>query len=410
LSSILLGFAASFFAILSATLLLIMLVYLLRTEALAPHIRSYIKSQKVKLEPLVSIIITARNEEEKISRCISSLTGQSYGNLEIIIVDDNSLDKTRSIASGFQKRDPRIRVLAAGEKPNGWVGKSWPCQRGFLSSRGELLLFVDADSVFEPRAVEYSVDYFESSFLDMLSISPHVKVKGVWSNATLPLVSAGINLLYPMKKVNDQKSRRAYVFGTFILVKRSVYDSIGGHEAIRDRIVEDAAIAQLAKSKGYKLRVLVGDGLVGTDWESEFRAIYQGMERIFSDSIRTYGVVSLLNAALIFLLGLYPIVFVIGFAIYSSLVSYLFLASNLSSLILNAGLTASLLSILFAISLHANELRIVKGKRSISFAPLFYPLGFFLFMSAIITSTIKVSRSKGIEWKGQKFEQRQVSN
>ena len=410
MSSILLGIVASLFAVLSASLLLIMMLYLLKTEREAPHVLSHSKNQKQKLEPLVSIIITARNEEEKISRCVSSLLCQSYKNLEIIVVDDNSLDKTRSIAAEFESRDPRVRVLSAGPKPDGWVGKSWPCEVGFEFSKGEILLFVDADSEFEFPALQYSIDYFNSSSVDMFSISPRVKLKGIWSKATLPLVSAGINLLYPMKKVNDQKSKRAYVFGTFILVKRTVYDLIGGHKAIRDRIVEDAAIAQLAKSKGYKLRVMIGDGLITTDWESDFRSIYQGMERIFSDSIRSYGIVSLLNAVLIFILGLYPIAFILGIGIYSAFASNLLIGSNLVSLILDGGVTASILSIIFAISLDANELRIVKGKRNLGLAPLLYPLGFFLFMSAIITSTIKVSRSKGIEWKGQKFEQRLLSN
>ncbi len=134
------------------------------------------------------------------------------------------------------------------------------------------------------------------------------------------------------------------------------------------------------------------------------------MERIFSDSIRSYGIVSLLNAVLLFILGLYPIAFILGIGIYSTFANNLLIGSNLVSLILNGGLTASILSIIFAISLDANELRIVKGKRNVGLAPLLYPLGFFLFMSAIITSTIKVSRSKGIEWKGQKFEQRLLSN
>jgi chlorobactene glucosyltransferase len=401
---------ASFFAILSALGLLLILIYLLRTESQAPHISSYVKDRvKNEIEPLVSVIIAARNEEEKISRCISSLSAQHYRNLEIIVVDDNSSDKTKSIAETFETKDHRVKVVSAGVKPWGWVGKSWPCQVGFQNSKGKILLFVDADSVFGPLSVGNSLSYFEGSDLDMFSISPRVNLKGIWSKATLPIVSGGINLLYPMKKVNDKQSKRAYVFGTFIMIKRSVYDSLGGHAAIRERIVEDAAIAQLVKSNGFKLRVMIGDGLIKTDWESDFKSIYHGLERIFSDSIRSYGLVSLLNAALIFVIGLYPIFFIMGFAIYSALLGNLFLGSDLASLILVAGLTASVLNILFALSLGVNELHHLQGKRNVGLAPLLYPVGFCLFMSAIVTSTIKVKRSRGIEWKGQKFEQKLVA-
>ena len=404
-----LGFLASLFAILSAVLLFAILLYLLSTERQAPHIRkSETKGREQSQDTLVSIIIAARNEEEKIARCISSLIAQSYQNIEILVVDDNSTDKTSSIAAEFEGKDPRVHTISPGAKPQRWVGKSWPCERGFQVSKGELLLFVDADSVFEPKAVEYSVKCLHYGSIDMLSISPRVNLTGIWAKATLPLVSAGINLLYPMKKVNDPKSRRAYVFGTFILVKKSVYAAIGGHEAIRERIVEDAAIAQLAKSKGYKLRVMIGDGLVTTDWEHEFSSIYRGMERVFSDSIRSYGLVSLLDAVLVFFLGLYPIVFIVGYASYSIFVRNFMVGSNLVSLPLNAGFVASLMCVLFSLSMQAKELHITKAKK-IGLTPFLYPIGFCLFISAIVTSTLKVSGSKSIEWKGQKFEQKPVA-
>jgi chlorobactene glucosyltransferase len=398
-----LDLGASFLAVLVSLALFLMLFYLLSTERRAPHVGVWEGNQTQNL--LVSIVVAARNEENEITPCLASLIAQNYPRIEVIVVDDNSTDKTLLIAKEFEK-DPRVRVISAGPKPKGWVGKSWPCQKGYEASKGDVLLFVDADSVLEPKALEYSVKLLENNSIDMLSISPKVVLRGIWAKATLPLVSAGINLLYPLTKVNDPNNKRAYVFGTFILVRKSVYSSIGGHEAIKDRIVEDAAIAQLTKSKGFKLKVLIGDDLLTTVWESELSTIYRGMERVFSDSIRSYGLVSLLDAIVVFFLGLYPITFIIGFVGYSAFVRNLFLGSTIGSLILNVGLVACVLSVLLCLAVQANELHLVKGKQEIRFAPLLYPIGFCFFMSAIVSSTIKVSRSRGIEWKGQKFEQR----
>lgn len=403
----------TFFAVVSTIISLTILFYLLSAERKAPHIRPYFSKDSKKTSPdeyvLVSIIIAARNEEEKIADCISSLLAQTYENFELIVTDDNSTDKTLAIAREFEARDSRIHVIQAGAKPDGWVGKSWPCYKGFQSSKGEVILFVDADSAFDSHALEYCINYFERASLDMYSISPLVVLQRIWSKATLPLVSAGINLLYPIQKVNDKASKRAYVFGTFILVRRSVYVSIGGHEAVRERIVEDAALAQLAKSKGYKLQLMIGDGLATTDWESDFKSVYNGMERVFSDSIRSYGLVSLLDAALIFFLGLYPILFILGFVFYSVFFHNIFLANNLNFFVLNAGLAASIIGVLCSLSISANELNLVLGeRRRIGFAPLLFPLGYLLFLSAIITSTFKVSSKKGLEWKGQKFNQELV--
>ena len=139
----------------------------------------------------------------------------------------------------------------------------------------------------------------------MFSLSPRVKTKGVWSISTLPIVSSAIDILYPMAKVNDPKSPRAYVFGTFILVKRKAYEAIDGHRAVRELIVEDAAIAQRAKSSGFKLRIEQAPEYFTTEWEHELSAIYNGLERVTSSSIRAFGLVSILDAVFLFFVALF---------------------------------------------------------------------------------------------------------
>ena len=390
---VLTAFALSTLAILSLVGVSLIFFYLRITERESPHISA---SQRTN-EPLLSVIITAKNEQDTIGSCITSLQAQSYRNIEILVVDDNSRDRTKEIATNFQT-DSRVRVISLSEKPSNFLGKSWACQKGFENSRGEMLLFVDADSTFNKEAVEISLSYLISNSLDMFSISPKVNLKGIWAYSTLPLVSAGINLLYPMKKVNDPKSKRAYVFGTFILVRRSVYESIGGHASVRDKLVEDAAIAQLAKSKGFKLKVALGESLIQTDWENDFHSVYHGMERVFSDSVRPYGLISILDAILLFFLGLYPLIFIA----FSILHGISLLQSSFDPLIQYISFIASLLSVLFAILVSANELYHATGKK-IAYQALLYPLGFVLFVSAIITTVIKVRRSQGFYWKGKKY-------
>ena len=220
--------------------------------------------------PMVSIMVTAKNEEKVIERCLHSVLGQSYPNLEVIVVDDSSTDQTNQIITQMSKQFEKIRVVDAGPKPQGWIGKSWPCWRGYESAKGELLLFFDADSVFEKEGcVEEAVEYMLGNVIDMFSLAPRVKTTGIWSVSTLPIVSSAIDILYPISKVNDPKSPRAYVFGTFILVKKKAYEAIDGHRAVRELIVEDAAIAQRAKSSGFKLRVERAPEYFTTEWEHE---------------------------------------------------------------------------------------------------------------------------------------------
>ncbi|HKW03706.1 MAG TPA: glycosyltransferase family 2 protein, partial [Nitrososphaerales archaeon] len=307
------------FSLLSALGAVSITTFLFVTERRAPRFSKSIKKiEIVQRDTLLSVIITAKNEEQTIGRCLESLIAQTHENLEIIVVDDESSDDTVKVSQKFSDRDKRIRVVGAGVKPSGWFGKNWPCQKGFENSRGEFLLFVDADSEFDKAVISLALNYALSLSIDMLSLSPRLRLKGVWSRATVPLLTGAINLLYPMTRVNDPDKKRAYVFGTFVLVLRKTYEEIGGHASVKDKLVEDAAIAQRAKSSGHKLRVEIGNEFASSDWESELKVIYHGLERVFSDSVRPYGLLSILNAVLVFFLGIFPLIVVGGYLAFES--------------------------------------------------------------------------------------------
>ncbi len=377
--------------------------YLLTTERKAPRFEDSIrKASELVKKPSLSVIITARNEEETIGRCLESLASQTYPEMEILVVDDSSFDDTPKIVRDYETRFPKMRLEEAGGKPEGWVGKSWPCWRGYELSTSEYLLFADADSWFGPTTVELAMNYIVSSGVDIFSISPKIHTSGVWAKAVVPIITGAINLLYPMFKVNDSGSDRAYVFGTFILVKREVYESVGGHAAVRQEIVEDAAIARLAKTSGKKLRIEIGTEYFTTEWEKKPSSIYSGIERVASSSIKSYGLLSLLNAVLLFFVGLYPLIFFIG--------SVIALIEGLAfGLVLLIGFIASAFGVAFLILLSSMELKTISGR--VGLDPLLYPLGVTFFLSAIVTTSIKVSMGKGLGWKGTKYKQQsQESN
>ena len=148
------------------------------------------------------------------------------------------------------------------------------------------MLFVDADSTLDSATIDSCLKYVQKKNIEMFSLSPRVEIRGIVARAVLPLISGAINILYPMQKVNDKNSDRAYVFGTFILVKRDVYASTGGHERVKNEIVEDAAIARITKASGSNLRIERGSEFVSTQWESDPHTVYDGLERVTSTSVR----------------------------------------------------------------------------------------------------------------------------
>ncbi len=252
------------------------------------------------------------------------------------------------------------------------------------------MLFVDADSTLDSATIDSCLKYVQKKNIEMFSLSPRVEIRGIVARAVLPLISGAINILYPMQKVNDKNSDRAYVFGTFILVKRDVYASTGGHERVKNEIVEDAAIARITKASGSNLRIERGSEFVSTQWESDPHTVYDGLERVTSTSVRSYGLVSILNAVLIFFLTLYPILFVV---IYATL--------HPTSFVLFVGYIASLLNIVSFLALAGFETKSISGKFGLS--AFLYPLGSFLFISAIVSTSVKISRHGAIKWKGQDY-------
>jgi glycosyltransferase involved in cell wall biosynthesis len=367
---------------------ILVLGYLALTENAAPRFIDSVRELKTKRgsDLLVSVIVPARNEEQTIAACLESIIHQSHTKIEILVVDDSSTDHTRDVVSRFLEIDSRIRLVEAGKRPEGWVGKSWPCSKGFENSGGEYLLFIDADSTLESSALESSLSYALERKIDMFSLSPRVEMPSLAARAVLPMVSGAINLLYPMQRVNDKESSRAYVFGTFVLVERRVYEAIGGHERVKSEIVEDAAIARAAKASGHFLRIERGPEFIKTKWESSARDIYNGLERIISSSVRGYGLVSIVNAILLFFITLYPIFYV---AIY--------IAARQTNPVLYVGFIGCLLSILAFLALALYEARTVTGRVGVS--GLLYPLGAVFFISAIVTTSIKVARRREIRWK-----------
>jgi len=188
----------------------------------------------------VSIIIPARNEEANLGSCLESLVGQPGVSFEIIVVDDHSTDRTREIASSL----PGVRVIDAGPLPVGWTGKNNAVAAGARVSRGEWLLFTDADTLHLPGSLVRALSEAQESGTEMLSYSPEQIAITFWEKAVLPVVFAELARQYPPAEVSDPNSTAVAANGQYILVKRSAYDAVGGHAAVASSILEDVALPQ----------------------------------------------------------------------------------------------------------------------------------------------------------------------
>jgi cellulose synthase/poly-beta-1,6-N-acetylglucosamine synthase-like glycosyltransferase len=234
--------------------------------------------------PFVSVIVPARNEEDNIEKCLLSILGQNYSNFEVIAVDDNSDDRTLEIMKGLKSRQEfskKLKVVSLSVKPDGWMGKTWASQQGYMNSAGDIVLFTDADSLFESRyAIELSVRQMLSDKLDALTGVPYLPLTDFWSKVVMPVWNLYSEVFdRGIADANDPQSKVAFVMGSFFMIRRVVFEEIGTFRAVSNEIQEDRAFGSLLKRSHYKMKMFKIDSLVSALWSRDLSTLWHGIHR-----------------------------------------------------------------------------------------------------------------------------------
>ncbi len=238
--------------------------------------------------PPVSVLVAAKDEEANIEDCVRSLLAQQYPKFEVIAVNDRSSDHTAEILDGLAAANPRLTALHVRELRPGWFGKNNAMREGVERARHEWFCFTDADCVFvSPRAVTVAMCYALEQRADFLSVLPAHQSRSFWERVIQPACSGIMMIWFHPMRVNDPRRSTAYANGAFMLMRRSCYEAIGGHEAAKSDVNEDLRMAVLAKQAGQRLRVVSNDDLYTVRMYSTLRQIWSGWTRIFYGCFRT---------------------------------------------------------------------------------------------------------------------------
>ena len=211
----------------------------------------------------VSVLIPARDEENRISECLQSLISQCSNVTEIIVLDDRSSDATSEIVREFSEQDSRVRLMTGEELPSGWIGKHWACHQLSLVSEGQYLLFIDADTVLAEDAILIALGKATESNCDLLTFMPRRIAKCVAEKLMFPFIDWAIFCWLPLGQAHKRKN--AYLsatYGQFMLFKRLAYEQLGGHSRIKDNAVDDMELGRMTKREGLIWNLLDGEGLV----------------------------------------------------------------------------------------------------------------------------------------------------
>ena len=224
---------------------------------------------------MVSAIIPARNEEASIARAVESVAAQAEIN-EVIVVDDQSTDRTAAILNELAVRIPKLKILQAGELPAGWVGKNHAVAVGAAAAQGDWLLFTDADTYHLPGAMTRALADAAEHRAVLVSYSPEQEMETWWERALIPFVYCRLAAKFSFDRINDPSLPDAAANGQFILVRREVYEERGGHRAVRGEILEDVALARRVKAAKCGVYFTAPSGVVRTRMYRSFGAMWEG--------------------------------------------------------------------------------------------------------------------------------------
>ncbi len=216
---------------------------------------------KRKKWPFVSILIPARDEEKRIGPCLEGLLKQDYPSYEVIVLDDRSTDTTLNLVRDWAKRNSRLRVIKGKELPEGWVGKPWACWQLSQKAEGDWIFYTDADTWHLPETLKRTVQMAEEKDADVLTLLTRQETRTWLESLVIPVMAYTLLAFLPTRwslRKESFFSKFAGVSGQFIFIKRKVYEDFGGHQTVKNEIVEDLNFGKQVVRRGYRL--VVGNG------------------------------------------------------------------------------------------------------------------------------------------------------
>jgi glycosyltransferase involved in cell wall biosynthesis len=226
----------------------------------------------------ITAIVAARDEEATIEACVRSLARQAEI-AEIVVVDDHSTDRTAEIVSGPMGELRNLKLLEAPPVPAGWLGKNHALWEGAKHANNRWLLFTDADVELLEGATVRALRIAQETKSALVSFSPEQVTKSWYEKALIPFVYYRLAKYFPYEAVRDANSAVAAANGQFLMIRKDVYDEVGGHRSVAGEVVEDVELAKRVKAARYRIWFGPGAGAVRAQMYRSFQAMWEGWKK-----------------------------------------------------------------------------------------------------------------------------------
>ncbi len=348
-------------------------------------LRPIVVGKQIVDHGLVSVLIPARNEEKVIERCIRSLIAQDYPHLEVIIYNDQSTDCTGVIMDRLVKDHDQVQVIHGTHLPDGWVGKNHGCHILSKAAKGQWLLFGDSDIAMHPDAISRIIATAVSSKLQFLSFFPRFDNYSFAERAFLPLFYFYLYGFLPMWSITKSKNATAVAAnGSCILISRELYTEIGGHETVKDKVLEDVLMARHVKGLGHSIGYGDGSKLYDVHMYDNIAGIWEGFSK------NSFSMMKWNYAA-----GVYFVILGLLFFV----LPYIGLIWALTTNNWLLSLTFGFSSFIYLLCMTLVSIHLRQGIWSI----VIFPLSMFLSLCVIVNSMYRTATGKGVTWKGRTY-------
>ncbi len=329
----------------------------------------------------VSVLIPARNEENRIPACLESLFTQTSGILEILVLDDQSEDATASVVEDAARKDARIRLIRGQERPQGWVGKSWACLQLAKEAKGDFLLFTDADTVHHSASVAIGHAELLRAQADMLSFWPHQLTGTLPEKMLIPFMEILLLVFLP-QWMPGRFSTLGAACGQFIIIRRHAYDQLDGHTSVHDHLVEDVALARTARGAGFRVVNRDGRHALHCRMYQSWKEIVEG----FSKNLRASCDDSLLT-----FLGLHGFLHLLFLLPFLQLPFLFWMTPEMRLVVLLQIIAVYLLRVILAVARRHDWIGVI-----------LHPVAQILWLGITVNSWITTARGQ-VTWKGRQY-------
>ena len=327
-------------------------------------------------------MVPARNEEKNIAQCLDSLLNQTYQNYEIIVLDDNSTDRTWEILTDYQKRYPHLlRIYRGKPLQEDWYGKPYALQQISEHAVGDIYLFTDADTLHESTSIAFAVTNMTKHQVDYLSAYPRHLVYSFGEKITVPSMYIMTSMVLPLFLVpRTNMPTCSFSIGQYVVFKADVFKKMGGYEALKKEVTDDVLMVRHLKKLGYKTIFIDAKDHVACRMYTSLKEGFVGISRSVFPSVEYNSWQFCSMTIFLFCIVLLPL-----FILFKQVVTG------------GEHILLSALPVLLFLSFWTLKM---KSRRMLSCAPL-YPILFMTLIGMGFLSYIKMGFGNGIAWKGR---------